>query len=106
MPGAFDAGGPCSGFAPGEVFPGIHVVRATYGANCGVGVGNATCALSAQCDGKFDCSFLVDNSVLGDPAYLCAKGFDATWTCPGGGGHSVSHDPVEGEGYTVNLSCP
>lgn len=86
---------------------GIQVLSASYGSgNCGEPVGNVTGAVAGECDGRTDCTVLVDNSVFGDPAFGCPKDFTVEWQC--GQDPTVrmaSHGPVAGEGYTVPLSC-
>jgi hypothetical protein len=64
--------------------PEIAIVQATYGGGaCGAPAGNVTPALARTCDGKADCTYKVDPSVLGDPKFGCAKTFEVIWRCPG-----------------------
>jgi hypothetical protein len=84
----------------------IRVVQASYGNNCGVPAGNATIALSRACDGKSDCPYKVDVSVLGDPKFGCAKAFQVVWRCPGE--EKVRRVDLEGEagfGAVAHLTC-
>ena len=60
--------------------PAMHIVSASYGANCGAPVNNATAAIAAACKGKEpECT--IKPSDLGDPASGCGKDFDVKYTC-------------------------
>jgi hypothetical protein len=60
---------------------GIVVNQASYGANCGAASGNVTSKVRATCEGQFDCSYIVDVSLLGDSAPGCAKAFSVEFVC-------------------------
>src|SRR5262245_43674606 len=59
----------------------IQVVAGSYGANCKTPHGNKTDHLRQACDGRQSCSYRVDHTVIGDPAYGCAKDYVAEWRC-------------------------
>jgi hypothetical protein len=83
----------------------ISVTSATYGASCGVPVGNWTNAIAQACNGLPSCEFRVDVAVLGDPAFGCEKDFQVDWVCGDGrAGHASL--TAEAYGQTVRLSCP
>ena len=84
----------------------IAIVQATYGGNCEAPAGNATLPLANACDGKLDCTYKVDPSVLGDPKFGCAKAFQVIWRCPGE--EKVRRVDLPGEasfGGPASLSC-
>ncbi len=86
---------------------GIRIVSATYGLNCGVSAGNATDALKIACNGRYDCSYRVDVSLLGDPAAGCQKSFTAEYECMPALKHYINEIPAEaGLGSNILLSCP
>lgn len=59
----------------------IKMVTSTYGSNCGAKSGNATAQVARICDGQSVCDYLLDPSVLEDPAPNCTKEFTAEWKC-------------------------
>src|SRR5882724_10806838 len=71
--------GPCTGTAqdlraapPPQT--GISVVAGTYGGNCGASHGNVTGALASACNTTLGhCDYIVDYTIIGDPAPGCAK---------------------------------
>jgi len=84
----------------------IRVLTGTYGANCGQGEGNKTTHLGDACNGKTECSYVIDYRVIGDPADGCAKNYIAKWVC--GNDPRVRSEevrPEAGRGSTVTLSC-
>lgn len=83
----------------------MRVLQATYGANCQVAPGNATASVRDACDGTARCRYTVEVSVLGDPRFGCAKGFDAVWRCPGEEEVRRTTVPAEAAGAVVMLSC-
>ena len=86
---------------------GITVVSATYGGNCGAPTGNVTSALASACNDQGQCNYTVDYQVLGDPAYGCAKTYQAQYTCAADTTvHTVSAPAEAGFGSVVTLSCP
>jgi hypothetical protein len=84
----------------------IQVVAGTYGGNCNAPHGNKTEHLAAACNGRVDCTYKVDYTVIGDPAVGCRKDYVAEWRC--GGSREVRRtvaSPEAGFGKTVELSC-
>ena len=85
----------------------IAVVAGTYGGNCNQPTGNKTAFLAQACDGQSQCSYRVDRSVIGDPAYGCRKDYVANWRCGRSGEiHSAAVPPEAGDGSVVQLFCP
>ena len=87
--------------------PGISVVSATYGGNCGAPQGNATSELKASCDGKNECAYPVRVETFGDPASRCGKNFTVSFFCPID--TNLRHEelsPEAGFGKVVDLHCP
>jgi hypothetical protein len=85
----------------------IKVISATYGRNCRAPYGNATNHLAQICDGKPTCEYVIDVTVIGDPAVGCAKDYFAEWQC----GHyperlTTSARPEAGGGTRIVLRCP
>jgi hypothetical protein len=86
--------------------PAIRVVQATYGANCGIGRGNVTGHLAGACNGRLDCAYSVYWQVIGDPAFGCAKTYEAEYTCSNDPApRAVFAYPEAGFGSQVFLSC-
>lgn len=84
----------------------IRLITATYGANCGAPVGNASVAVERSCELRQSCIFAVRVDEIGDPAPGCAKDFDARWRC--GTTQSPRSTHLAGEtgfGSKVALSC-
>jgi hypothetical protein len=86
---------------------GIHIVSATYGAECGVTDGNVTNETAALCAGRqTTCDIWVGNDSFVDPVYGCAKGFIVTWTCgTDPTEHTATHEAVVGEDFYVSIAC-
>ncbi len=85
---------------------GLKINYARYGSNCvNSAFTNAVYSVRAQCQGQPSCSYTLDATSLGDPAYGCAKDFRVGWTCPSGTGYSI-HLPPEALGSTAILGCP
>jgi hypothetical protein len=87
--------------------PGIGVLSATYGGNCGAPTGNATAAVASACGGRATCNYTVDVDKLGDPAPRCAKSFFVKFQCRGDTAARTA--AVRGEaglGSLVHLACP
>ena len=82
---------------------GIQVKSASYGSNCGVNGSDQTSNLSAACDNKNSCSYLIDHTRIGDPAGGCKKQYDYTWCCDSKCQNAV--EPAEASGKTINLRC-
>jgi hypothetical protein len=97
--------------------PGIYVLSASYGRSCryfrptlplvnSFEEGNATGTVANSCDGKAECNFPVDVTVLGDPASGCAKDFSLKYLCrPDKVAHTLNV-PAEANGKTISLACP
>jgi len=84
---------------------GLHVIAASYGANCGAPPLNATRALRLACDGRSECHYIVDVNALGDPAAGCAKSFFVLYACPGGARINKTIPGEAGLGSGLDLSC-
>lgn len=90
-----------------EAVPGISVVAGTYGGNCGTSHGNVTGALGSACNTLGHCDYIVDYTILGDPAPGCAKDYVAEWTCNGQSlVQRATASPEAGFRKTVTLVCP
>jgi hypothetical protein len=106
---------PFGGFQHGtEEAPGgrpaprmIQVVAGTYGSNCGQPRGNKTAHLASTCNGRSECKYKIDYTVIGDPAGGCQKNYVAEWLC-GNNSHlfRVGADAEAGLGSIITLSCP
>jgi hypothetical protein len=85
----------------------IRVQTASYGQDCGAAAANVTDHAKQTCDGKRDCEYRVDYTLIGDPAPGCAKDYVIGWTC---GAHQkvsyLSAAPEAGLGSVLRLSCP
>ena len=104
--------GPCTGTAqdlraapPPQT--GISVVAGTYGGNCGASHGNVTGALASACNSTLGhCDYIVDYTIIGDPAPGCAKDYVAEWTCNGQSlVQQATASPEAGFRKPVILSC-
>ena len=84
---------------------GISVRRATYGGNCGAPEGNMTSRLSAACNGKSQCDYVIDYNVIGDSVPVCQKNYVAEWHCGNGSVHSATVAPEAGFQKTITLNC-
>ena len=85
--------------------PLINVRWATYGGEtCEQERGNVTSFIASACSGESTCNYLVDRTIIGDPAPGCAKDFRVRWKC-GNEGRTASLGP-EASGQTISLSCP
>jgi hypothetical protein len=60
---------------------GLNIRAATYGASCGAPSGNATEDIAKSCNGRADCSYVVDVERLRDPAPGCGKDFQVEYSC-------------------------
>jgi hypothetical protein len=86
---------------------GISVVAGTYGGNCGASHGNVTGALRSACNTLGHCDYIVDYTILGDPAPGCGKDYVAEWTCNGQSlVQRATASPEAGFRKTVTLVCP
>lgn len=63
----------------------IHVIDASWAANCGAPKGNATQWVKSACAGRRECNFVFDWRLLGNPAPTCNKQFSIEWTCSADG---------------------
>jgi peptidoglycan/LPS O-acetylase OafA/YrhL len=89
-----------------SVANGVRVLSATYGASCGVPRGNTTTALRKACDGKGSCNYVVDVSILGDPAPSCSKDFVVDYQCAPDAKQLATNLPAEaGLRSALLLSC-
>jgi hypothetical protein len=95
---------------------GISIVDASYGLNCGnfaepadvqkwVAPGNVTTPVRHACEGREQCTFIVDVSKLGDPARYCAKDFSATYRCDRQKEAKAVNLPAAADGKALFLSC-
>jgi hypothetical protein len=86
----------------------IQLQSATYGRNCRVNKDNVTQKLWQACrsQGGNRCDYVVNTSVLGDPAVNCAKDFTAEWTCGTSTGLNRLVISGEANGRTATLWCP
>jgi hypothetical protein len=85
----------------------IKVIAGTYGKNCRAPYGNATNHLAEICEGKATCEYVIDVTVLGDPAVGCAKDYFAEWQCGRDPERrTTSARPEAGGGTRIMLRCP
>lgn len=84
----------------------IRVLAGTYGANCGTEYGNKTQHLATACNGKKQCEYKIDHTVIGDPAVGCAKEYIAEWQCGSGPTKSTKARAEAGFGSVISLTCP
>jgi hypothetical protein len=88
--------------------PGIGVLEATYGANCGGLKGNVSQAVWRECRGRGECAYAVRVERLGDPAPGCVKTFEAVYACSGDAARhrrEISSPNGVGFGETAALAC-
>jgi len=84
----------------------IEVLTATYGANCGARKDNVTASLGAACNGQQQCNYIIQTSVIGDPAYGCMKDYVAQYRCKGEPQvKMVSAVAEAGNGSEIVLDC-
>ena len=94
-------------FTVGQPPTGIAVVAGTYGGNCGAPHGNVTASLASACNTLGRCDYIVDYTIIGDPAPGCAKDYVAEWTCNGQSlVQQATASPEAGFRKTVTLTCP
>ena len=61
---------------------GINIINASYGVNCNSNnMGNLTNLLSAKCNSKQNCSYLINSSSINDPSPGCSKNFEVNYLC-------------------------
>jgi hypothetical protein len=95
-----------SGAGGGGAAAGIRVLEATYGGNCGAGRNNAGAHIASVCNGRGECNYRVDVSLLGDPAPNCPKGYEVHYQCAAGGQALRADFSPEANLGTINLKCP
>ena len=84
----------------------IKIVSGTYGRNCNAKAGNATAPLSGACDGHSTCDFIIDTTMLEDPAPNCSKDFTAEWKCSNGNAvYSAALSSLSGKNDKLRLNC-
>jgi hypothetical protein len=84
----------------------ITVTSATLGSNCGAQRGNVTSQVAAICNGHDVCELPGSRVNHPDPAYGCAKAFEAQWRCSGNGGaRSAAVGGVSFETNVLTLKC-
>ena len=96
----------------------IHIVEATYGANCKdfvprpgranrISGGNMTSAASAACDNaRTNCLFHIDVNWRIDPADGCSKDFNASWRCGDTQKIHIIFLPAEANDRKAPFICP
>jgi hypothetical protein len=88
------------------VLPTISILSATYGRNCGAGVGNQTTTLSEVCTGLLNCFYIIDYQIITDPVVGCSKDYDVQYQCGSDPTvRSVTVPPEAGFGSLLELSC-
>lgn len=97
--------------------PRLQILEATYGANCAgkpspnggtysVARGNMTAWMTSRCDaGAASCSTTVQLPTTGDPALLCAKDFEVSWSCSNDGKPRQLRIEAEALDKSVELAC-
>jgi hypothetical protein len=94
------------GNPPQRGLPGaIQIQFATYGGNCGAPRGNVTGHIAQVCNGLMDCRYTIDHTVIGDPAYGCAKDYVVQYTCGNGQPRIARAEPEAGYRSLVSLMC-
>jgi hypothetical protein len=96
--------------------PVIAVDTASYGWNCrnypvppphpkATYPGNVTAPLRGACDGRVQCTFLVNAAVIGDPANGCEKELSVQYRCSDSDVPRSTVLPAEAHGKTAILAC-
>ncbi len=105
--------------------PAAEIVSATYGQSCPdfkvkapsentakesqpllAGLTNVTTYVQKACSGQENgCTFLVDNTVLGDPAPYCSKDFSITYRCPSDETVRTASIASAATGKTLRIEC-
>ena len=83
----------------------ITVTSATLGSNCGAQQGNVTSQVAAICNGRDVCALPGSKVNHPDPAYGCAKAFEAQWSCSNGGTKSAAVGGSSFETSVLSLKC-
>ncbi len=98
-----------SGTAWAQLYTGIQAEMATYGTNCN-SYKDYAWHVNKVCGRKTSCNYKIDHTVIGDPAFGCAKSFFLKWRCFDKNGYvSIARDeyvPQEASGKTLSLVCP
>jgi len=88
----------------------IEVISAEYGRGTCSTWSDVTSDIRNFCNGKAQCTYLINHNRIGDPARGCHKDYYVKWRC---GNKSIStYDErvggfqSEASGTTVTLSCP
>jgi hypothetical protein len=82
----------------------INVISATYGANCGARVGNATSDVARHCNQRRECAYQIDMA-LPDDGRVCSADFVSEWRCGQTEFHRAAVSPGFGSGSTLVLTC-
>ena len=88
--------------------PGVQIVSATYGGNCGASYGNQTTNLELACGGLPYCWYAIDYLKIGDPVPGCGKTYDVQYTCsnnPARGVQTAHVDAEAGFNRLLFFSC-
>ena len=89
---------------------GMRIKTATLGQNCGVRFGEHTTAVARECDGKADCSFLVDGAKLLGSRLMrldgCLPAFVAQYVCASEDFVRYTTLHADASGRQAILSCP
>jgi len=83
----------------------INILSATYGPNCPGVTSNNDKLISTQCNKQFNCTYLINYLVIGDPAVGCAKDYFVNYTCHDHGKVRDVNIPGEATGKSIDLSC-
>lgn len=80
----------------------IQIQTATYGGNCGAGLGNLTNALKSVCQNRTSCSFN-PLGLIGDVAVGCPKDISVQYTCNRTA--NISYSRAGEAAYTHSILC-
>jgi len=80
----------------------IVITSAAYGNNCGQ-PSDEKSNLGRVCDDIQTCSYVIDHSVIGDPAFGCKKDYDYVYVCVAGA--LVNEVSAEASGKSFTMSC-
>jgi hypothetical protein len=84
---------------------GIQIAYATFGANDGGVVGNATTPIAARCQGLLSCEFPIDVEKLGGQLNDVPKDLEIVYRCDRELATRVLTLPATREGATVRFAC-
>ena len=98
---------------------GVTVIEATYGGTTvpihveecpAIAPGNVTGPVYAACQGQKTCVFIVDQSIIGDPAPGCWKSFEVTYQCAMNRNETrtvfIPAAPDGADNKSVTMECP